>query len=425
MFLAGGIWAIVGVVLVGKETGIDLTHSPFGNRWAWHAHEMVFGFAAAMFAGYALTAMPSWSGGAQMSRLGVLLLLALWVFSRLTAAGAFGTDPFLVTAGSAAFMGFVMLTLTRAALQFPSIKSLGLAAFALVVTAIQIVALWIGTVPSIPVMAFAALLSVVGGRMIAAFTRNRLAETPPHEWRFSLARFCGYPSVIAIVSALFLEMLGAASEWIFASLAVAAAAEAIRLLLWMSVYTFRDALLSMLRLAYIWLPLGLLLLALSFGHVWVLPGSAALHALTTGAMTCSIYAVAARAVARRADRLQPAVIDKAGFVLLWTVAVLRVFIPVDAIDHNATLLVWYTAWAFFLVRHGAALFRAAPRPVFSGPKRFADDQPGNLEEDRKVPAMEGPFQVISSFGAWNRRCYRKLVCVTKTKEFYETRIQRK
>ncbi len=375
MFLAGATWAIVGVGLVGWDTGIDLTYSPFGNRWAWHGHEMVFGFAAAMFAGYALTAMPSWSNGARMSRRAVVLLVALWLLARLTAVGALGTDPALVTAGTAAFMGFVALTLARAALRSPSTKGVVFALFAMTMTGVQIAVLRGGNMPFIPVLGFAALLSIVGGRMIAGFTWNRLSCIPPRERRFRLARLCGYPSVIAILVALLLETLGATSEWVCASLAVAATAEAVRLSLWLSKDTFEDGLLRMLNLAYFWLPLGLFLVALSKAHVSLMLGGAALHSLTAGAMACSIYAVASRAVACRADRLRTVMIDKVGFALLWMAAFLRVFVSVDTIGHSTVPLVWCIVWASFLMRHGAALFRPTPRPVFSGPKRPTGRQP--------------------------------------------------
>lgn len=369
MFLAGAIWAMVGVVLAGWDTRIDLTLSPFGDRWAWHGHEMVFGFAAAMFAGYVLTAMPSWTGGARMSRPDVALLLALWFVARLTAMGAFGTNPAVVIAGTAAFLGFVALTLARGALRSPSAKSTGLALFALAMTGVQIAVLFEGTARFIPVMGFAILLSLVGGRMVAAFTWNRLSHTAPFERRFKAARRCGYVSVLAMMVALLLESFGTASDWLFASLLVAAVAELGRLSLWVSRDSFRDGLLGMLSLAYAWLPLGLLLVAFSKSSDWILPESDAWHALTTGALACSFYAVASRPVARRDRHLRPALADLIGFVLLWITAAWRVFFPVESIGYATVSLIWCIVWVIFFVRHGLALFRPVSRPAFSGPKQ--------------------------------------------------------
>lgn len=90
LFPAGGGWAIVTVGPIALDADFDLTRSPMGEVAEWHAHEMLFGFAAAMFAGYALTAMTSWPGKARLSPAGVATLVALWALARLSAAGVPG-----------------------------------------------------------------------------------------------------------------------------------------------------------------------------------------------------------------------------------------------------------------------------------------------------------------------------------------------
>lgn len=376
MFLAGGSWAIVAVGLIRWETGIDQTRSLLGDPVAWHGHEMVFGFAAAMFAGYALTAMASWTGHARMSHSGVTGLLALWVLARLTVAGTFGQDPLLGVAGSVAFMACVTVILARAALRARSGKGAVLTLFALGLTAGQVAVLR-GAIPlNVPILGFAALLSVVGGQIVAAFTRNGLTGGARQERCLAAARLCGLAGSTATLLALGLEAAGAASDWVVVCLLLAAAAgEALRALLWLSTDIPGDGLLVMLHIGFAWLPLGLLLVALDRTPAATLPATAALHALTAGALACTIYAVAVRAVARRADRLRAAPIDGAGFVLLWIAAALRIFAPADTSWHSAAPLVWCLAWTVFLVRHGVALRHPAPRPVFSGPKkRPAHDQ---------------------------------------------------
>lgn len=367
MFLAGGAWAIVAVGLVSWNAGIDLTRTPLGGPAAWHAHEMVFGFAAVMFAGYALTAMTGWPGNPGLSFTGATGLLVLWALARFAAAGAFGQDPRLVVPAAAAFMICVTLTLARAALGSASSKGAVLALFALALTGVQVAVLRGAIMPHIPVFGFAALLSMVGGRIVAAFTWNRLAGGARLEWRFRIARLSGLFGASAILLAPGLDILGAAFGLIAVSLLVAALAEAIRVSCWMSPAILKDGLLVMLHAGYSWLPLGLILVALDQRS----GESAALHALTAGAVACTIYAVAARAVARRADRLRPTLVDGGGFVLLWMAAALRVFAPVGTTGHEAAPVIWCMAWAVFLGRHGAALLRPAPRPVFSGPKRPA------------------------------------------------------
>ncbi|MGA7117117.1 MAG: NnrS family protein, partial [Hyphomicrobium sp.] len=49
-----------------------------GSPYAWHAHEMVFGFAAAAIAGFLLTAVPNWTGALPLSGAPLVGLFLLW-----------------------------------------------------------------------------------------------------------------------------------------------------------------------------------------------------------------------------------------------------------------------------------------------------------------------------------------------------------
>lgn len=60
-FLFGGMWSALHVLLwVLFQAGwISL---PLQDPMVWHAHEMIFGFASAMVAGFLLTASQNWTG---------------------------------------------------------------------------------------------------------------------------------------------------------------------------------------------------------------------------------------------------------------------------------------------------------------------------------------------------------------------------
>ncbi|WP_127561348.1 NnrS family protein [Nioella ostreopsis] len=369
MFLAGGSWAIVAVVAVAPETGFDLARSPLGGLSAWHAHEMAFGVAAALFAGYALTAMTSWPGRARLSSAGLAALVVLWVLARLSAAGALGPDLRLAAPASVSFMAFLTLILARSVLRSRTMRAAPLALFSLAMTGSQVAVLTGASPPHVPILGFAALLSVVGGRMVAAFTLNALTVSEAQKRRFRIAGVFGLLGSVTILAALGLETLRAAPDWLAACLLLAAAFETVRVCLWLSWEILTDGLLLMLHTGYAWLPIGLALLAIGKVPGSLLLESAALHGLAAGAIACSIYAVAARAVARRGDRLRTSPADAAGFGLLWAAAAWRVVTPAGSHWDAAAPALWCLAWAIFLARHGAALFRPAPRPVFSGPKR--------------------------------------------------------
>jgi uncharacterized protein involved in response to NO len=53
-----------------------------GGMLVWHAHELLFGFTLAALAGFALTAVPEFAQGADVSRRAVRRLVLLWLLGR-------------------------------------------------------------------------------------------------------------------------------------------------------------------------------------------------------------------------------------------------------------------------------------------------------------------------------------------------------
>ena len=94
-----------------------------------------------------------------------------------------------------------------------------------------------------------------------------------------------------------------------------------------------------------------------------------LHALTAGAIACLIWAVAARAEARRADRLRASWLSLLGFALLWLSALARVVQEMLPLAATLSPWLWCLAWTLFLAAHLRTWRVPSPRPVFSGPRR--------------------------------------------------------
>ena len=79
--LAMAVWIawLAATIMGGPQDWLPIAGSPF----AWHAHEMVFGFAAAAIGGFLLTAVPNWTGALPLSGLPLVLLFATWLLGRL------------------------------------------------------------------------------------------------------------------------------------------------------------------------------------------------------------------------------------------------------------------------------------------------------------------------------------------------------
>lgn len=62
-FLAGSAFALLAVAAwLGVLSGLLQGWQPTGGWLAWHRHEMPFGFAVAIVAGFLLTAVQNWTG---------------------------------------------------------------------------------------------------------------------------------------------------------------------------------------------------------------------------------------------------------------------------------------------------------------------------------------------------------------------------
>ena len=78
-FLLGAIFAALAVPLwLAAYTGALALPSPLPAS-LWHGHEMLFGYAAAVLAGFLLTATPSWSGRPPVSGIGLGVLALIWL----------------------------------------------------------------------------------------------------------------------------------------------------------------------------------------------------------------------------------------------------------------------------------------------------------------------------------------------------------
>lgn len=83
-FLGAALFAVV-MVLVWMLVyfhGIKLAFSGM-SPVTWHAHEMIFGYAMAVVAGFLLTAIKNWTGVQTLRGPGLVVLFLLWLLARL------------------------------------------------------------------------------------------------------------------------------------------------------------------------------------------------------------------------------------------------------------------------------------------------------------------------------------------------------
>jgi uncharacterized protein involved in response to NO len=365
-FLGGPIWAILALTLWLLALAGAVQLPTAFDALAWHRHEMLFGFVGAVIGGFLLTAVPNWTGRLPIAGPPLAALFGLWLAGRLAllfsalvgtfAAAVLDVGFFVVLAGVAARE--VLDSKNR---NLPIVGLIFL--FGLVDALDYFAAAGLFADPDLAwkcaVALVIILISLIGGRIIPSFTRNWLAKQgvreglPTQPGRFDIA-------VIGLTALAFLAWISAPQGWLTAGLfTVAASAQLVRLARWKGWKTAADPLVLILHVGYAWVPIGLALLAaVDFGTAF--PRSAAVHALTAGAMATMILAVMSRATLGHTGReLRASPITQAAYVLVSAGAFLRVTASLGLLDYQMGMDVagsaWMGAFLLFLVAYGPIL----------------------------------------------------------------------
>jgi uncharacterized protein involved in response to NO len=314
-FLGGALWAPVALALwLLALTGRIALPSAFDPQ-AWHRHEMLFGYLAAVIAGYALTIMPNRTGRLPNAGAGLAGIAALWLAARLAVLGSAWLGPWFALLADAGFL--LLLTALLAHEAWRAGQRRAPVVFALV-TLTGACLLDHGALLGWPVpaglgwrlaMAMVVLLiSLVGGRIIPSFT---------HNWLARLGDRRALPGQPGRFDQLVLAVLGIAlGGWILlpdsaltgALLVAAGLLKLARLARWQGHRALGEPLVIALHLAFLWLALGTLLLGASLLRPLV-PASVALHLIGAGGAGTMTLAVMIRTIMRqqgrgqRADRL--------------------------------------------------------------------------------------------------------------------------
>jgi len=366
-FFGGAAWAVIALALwIGSLTG-ELTLPTAIDALAWHRHEMLFGFVGAAIAGFVLTAVPNWTGRLPIAGWPLAVLFGLWAAARLALVFSSLSGLWLAALLDVGFFVLLALLAGREVLQ-ASNRNLPVVGIVLLFGAANAVDyLSVSGAISAPDLGWrlavgivVLLISLIGGRIIPSFTRNWMAKQgitkrlPTQPARFDMI-------VIAATGfALLAWVAGPAATPIGVVLIAAAALQSARLAHWGGARTWRDPFVLVLHVGYAWVPVGLALLGLSLMDL--VPRSAAIHALTAGAMATMILAVMTRASLGHTGRELKANAATAVVYLLVTVgAVLRVAASLELVDFTFGIEVAGLAWAgallLFLIAYAPVLWR--------------------------------------------------------------------
>jgi uncharacterized protein involved in response to NO len=366
-FFGGPAWALVAITLwLLSLTGAVALPIAIDSL-AWHRHEMLFGFVGAVIAGFLLTAIPNWTGRLPIAGWPLGALFGLWIAARFSLLFSSITGLWLSAALDVGFFLTLGLLAAREVLEANNRNTpvVGMVLLFAAANAVDYLAVT-GVIPApdlgwqLAIAIVVLLISLIGGRIIPSFTRNWMVKRgrqyglPTQPGKFDMA------VIGATAVALLAWLTGPAEAPIGVLILAAAAMQAVRLARWSGIRTVADPLVLILHVGYAWVPIGLALLGLSLmNHA---PRSAAIHALTAGAMATTILAVMTRAsLGHTARDLKANAATTLLYVLVTAGAALRVCASLGLMNYRIGIDVAGSAWGaallLFLIAYGPVLWR--------------------------------------------------------------------
>ena len=374
-FLAAGVSAVLSLLVWLAMLHGWIAMDGYYAGTTWHAHELLFGYATAVIAGFLLTAVRNWTGMATATGAELAGLTLLWVAGRVA--------PFTPLPGMlVALLDIGFPVLVAASLFKPLWRGsnpanrvflalLGGMGGASALVHLQAMQITTGTALAGDRLMLGLILLtllVVAGRVLPFFTQAAIPGIAPGSkpWVERL----GFALAVGWVAADTAAWVGLPVAGLAAALAFALAlVQGLRLAGWHDRRVWAIPILAVLYSGYGWLILGLILNGLA--HLGLLPPFPALHALTIGAVGVFTLGMMARITLGHTGRaMVPARLTVVAFVVLNLAAAVRVFAPLvwptaQGVWLNVSGSLWILAFGLFLWVHAPMLL--APR---------ADGRPG-------------------------------------------------
>jgi uncharacterized protein involved in response to NO len=330
---------------------------------------MLVGFVMAAMAGFLLTAVATWTGRPPLAGQSLGWLVAAWLGGRVAMAASGTLPAWVVAPVDLAFPLLLFLLVLQEIAGAGNRRNYPLIAISAVLVLLNllyhlgasgVLALADRTALYLMTHTILILITIIGGRVIPNFTANWLRGR-------GQTRLPGNNVLVDRMTILFTVLVGIAAAFapvhpITAVLAICAAIlHALRLSAWQGLATRSEPLLLMLHVAYAWLPVGYTLMACaSLG--WVFPPTAALHALTMGAMGSMVLAMITRVPLGHTGRaLHASPLTAVAYAVLTIAVAIRVLSPLAGAAYQAMIDAsaagWMLAFAIFSIQYWPILTR--------------------------------------------------------------------
>lgn len=290
--LAVPLWILL---LSGK-----LSFSPYGNPLFWHAHEMLFGFGAAVLSGFLLTAVQNWTSLPGLSGKPLGLLVLLWLCARLLMIWPV-IPPLCIAIIDTSFFLVVAYLFSQPLIKTRNYRNLILVVVLIFMASANGIS-HLGPITQewrlskqgmqLFIWLIVLVMTIIAGRVVPMFTANgtgtkRCTVLP------QLEMSCIIISILLVITqgGGLAHALPEAVNIVL--LLTAAALHFVRFIRWRFWITLKTPLLWSIHLSYLFIPIGLAAIAGSY-FIESLTAVTAEHWLLAGAMANMMLAMMAR-----------------------------------------------------------------------------------------------------------------------------------
>ena len=368
-FLLGAMWAALAMVLWITMVSGFLTLPISMDSVSWHAHEFLFGYLGAILAGFLLTAVASWTNRPPVAGFRLATLVTIWLTARIAFAFSQHLTSLTVAIIDLSFPIFLAFIITAEIVAARNWRNL-IVIFALVAFVIANGLFHLeaargdyaaqGYGLRFGLAAILMQISIIGGRVVPAFTRN---------WMMSrgMTNLPSAPMLLFDVITLLVTLI-CLLTWVVwpeqrltgFALIVTAAFQTARLLRWSGLSTLNNPLLFVLHAGYAFIPIGAFFVGLSI----VLPGfispPAAQHIWMSGAIGLMTLALMTRAtLGHSGQELRSDAATNLIYLAIIAATLTRFLADITPLDtmmmYSISAVFWLSAFLGFSLRYFAAL----------------------------------------------------------------------
>jgi uncharacterized protein involved in response to NO len=364
-FLMAGVFAVVVVAVWSTAFVTNSSFETYYGMIGWHSHEMVFGYTAAVIAGFLLTAVGNWTGMRTTSETSLIGLSALWLVGRILPL-----FPTTISSWLTALVDLAFFPALTTLLAIPLVRSgqrrnlffiplLAIFALANLLIHLEILGYAGGVARRGIFLALdltILLIVIMGGRVIPFFTERALSGVSPKRWAW--IEWLSIGSVVAfIVAELFLPH----SILVAVTAGLAGVGNALRLIGWYTNRFWPVPLLWVLHLGYGWVVVGFFLKTLAAAGL-VAP-QLTIHAFTVGGIGVLTLGMMARVSLGHTGRpLEASRSMAVAFALINLAAAARGVAPILFIEWLPQLVglsggLWILSFAIFLEVYSSILIK--------------------------------------------------------------------